>query len=227
MAQPQITSVQRARVLVCFAVREERNRFTAPALDQQKISVVTTGMGARNAARALAPLLEDDGPALVLTCGFAGALRPELAVGTVVFSEDAGAGVGEHLVKLGAIPATFHCAARVATTAAEKRLLRASSQADAVEMESGVIRRLCQERGIPSATVRAISDSADEDLPLNFNTVMNADDQIDFPKLIWRLVLSPSKLPGLLRLRQQTNRAALALGTTLRQLLGRERLLSR
>ena len=54
------------------------------------------------------------------------------------------------LEKLGALPARFYCHRRVAITAAEKRALWQQSGADAVEMESSVIRTICREFRIPA-----------------------------------------------------------------------------
>ncbi|NDA69060.1 MAG: hypothetical protein EBY09_20920, partial [Verrucomicrobia bacterium] len=101
---------------------------------------------------------------MVLTCGFAGGLSAGLAAEQVIFDADERFPLREALIGAGAAPARFHCADRVAVTAREKATLREQTGAEAVEMESGVIRRLCEERGIPSATVRVISDAADESL---------------------------------------------------------------
>src|SRR5262249_927850 len=149
--------------LVCFAVKAEA-RFFKPAPQWRTPARVTiTGIGKKNAARAVQRVVEQVPPALVLTCGFAGGLNPDWPRGTIVFSVDDGLNLTSILLQLGAKPGRFHCSARVALTAEEKQQLREATSADAVDMESEVIRQLCRERGIPSATIRAISDAADED----------------------------------------------------------------
>src|SRR5262249_31154940 len=115
----------------------------------------------------------------------------------------------------------FHCAERVATTAAEKQNLRTATGADAVEMESEVIRILCRKQEIPSATIRVISDALQEDLPLDFNALMTAQQKLCYSKLAWALAKSPGKIRGLLHLHRQTDRAARSLAQVLGQILAR------
>jgi nucleoside phosphorylase len=122
---------------------------------------------------------------------------------------------------VGARPATFLCAARVATTRAEKDQLRRQSGADAVEMESGVIQQLCRDRSIPCATVRVISDSAQEDLPLDFNDMISAEGTLRFGALLGSILRRPAAIPGLLRLQRRTAKAAKVLGSCLEELLRR------
>lgn len=203
-------------VLVCFALEEEAAPFRALTRHRADVRTLVTGIGRQNAERALRAALAESRPAAVLSCGYAGALHPDLKPGTVVFSADASSpGWRTVLLTAGAREVRFHCSDRVAATAGEKRTLRQETGADAVEMESEVIRSLCHERGIPSATVRVISDAADTDLPLDFNLLMTADQRVDQAKLIGAIFKSPARVPALLRLRRQCRSAAARLAHAL------------
>jgi adenosylhomocysteine nucleosidase len=196
------------RVLVCFALREEARAFQKLAGERGNLEVILVGIGKRNAERALRAALAKERPELVLTCGYAGGLRPELMTGTVVFAADPETGLERALLTAGAEPASFHCADRVASTAEEKRALWEATGADAVEMESEIIRAVCQEQNIPSATVRVIQDTAEEDLPLDFNQLMTSEQKVSYGKLALALAKSPGTVGALLRLQKQSQAAA-------------------
>lgn len=207
-----------ALTLVCFALKEEATPFRRLVTGRTDVSVLITGIGRGNSERALRSFFQSHAPARVLTCGFAGGLDPKLLTGDVVFSTN-DAELARALAKSGAHPATFACVDRIATTAFEKQMLRADTQADAVEMESDMIHALSAERGIPCATVRVISDPAGEDLPLDFNQLANPDQSLNFGKMAFALAKSPGKIPALLRLQKQTSFAARQLATKLLQAL--------
>lgn len=209
---------ERVALLICFAVREEA-AFAWELKAKGERELLITGMGRRNASTRFAETLRRVNPDRVLTCGFAGALNPEFKIGDVLFDEDYDAGISKELLSAGAIPAKFYCSVRVAVTAAEKAELWRTTGADAVEMESSVIRSLCRERGIPSATVRVISDAAHEDLPLDFNALMTSEQKISIPKLMGKLVTSPRSIPRLMELQRNTRLAAKNLADVLNGLL--------
>ena len=85
-------------------------------------------------------------------------------------------------------------------------------------MESGIIRAICKERGIPSATVRVISDAADEDLPLDFNRLMDADARFRYDRLAVALLKSPGRIRALIQMGFRTRRAARELASVLSSL---------
>jgi adenosylhomocysteine nucleosidase len=125
----------------------------------------------------------------------------------------------EQLIAAGAKPAKIHCADRIATTVAEKQALRAATGADAVEMESGAIAAVCAKKNIPCVTVRVISDTANEALPLDFNALAKADKSIDFGKLAWAIAKSPGKIGALMQLQKKTKFAAQQLADTLAKII--------
>ena len=207
-------------VLVCFALEEEAAPFRKLASAKTGVSILLTGMGRKNAGRAARDFLQQHSPELVLTCGFAGGLNPQLATGDVVFTTD-DTSLQEKLGQAGARPAAFHCASRVAVTVAEKAELRRATSADAVEMESEAIEALCRAGGIPCATVRVVSDTASEDLPLDFNQFSKPDSSLHFGKLALALAKSPGRIPALLRLQKNCRFAATRLADVLVRVIER------
>ncbi len=71
-----------------FAVKEESHPFQELTGSRSDLRVLLTGIGQRNAEKTIRKALAGSPPNLVLTCGFAGGLNPELAAGAVIFSAD-------------------------------------------------------------------------------------------------------------------------------------------
>jgi adenosylhomocysteine nucleosidase len=237
-------------LLICFALKEEAAPFRKIAAGkatpaQADISILLTGIGRQNAEKSVREFLLINSSELVLACGFAGGLNPDLKLGDVVFEifpissrgDEAQTEIGnrqsaignqsepphvvsyEKLVAAGAKPAKIFCADRIATTVADKKKLRAETGADAVEMESAAIHAVCREHGIPCATVRVISDTASEDLPLDFNTLAKPDKNLDFGKLFLAIAKSPGKIGALMELQKKTSFAAKRLADVLIEIL--------
>ena len=205
-----------AKILVLFAVRDEAKHFQPPGAN---CATVISGIGQANAERALLKSIGGESPQLVLTCGYAGGLNPQFKRGDVLFEADAQCEIANGLAKLGATPGKFHCADWIITTIAEKTALWKLTGADAVEMESGVIRALCRERNIPAATLRIISDDAGQDLPMDFNKISGADGNVSYLKLTGALLKSPALVPKLMRFQRALDECSRKLGGTLRELL--------
>ena len=204
--------------LICFALKEEAAPFRKIAAGKTGITILPTGIGRQNAEKSLREFLATHSPKLVLTCGFAGGLNPELKLGDVIF-ETSDETLRTKLLGAGAKPLKIFCADRIATTIAEKRKLREQTGADAVEMESAAIHAVCAERGIPCATVRVISDTANEDLPLDFNALAKPDMRLDYGKLFLAIARSPGKIGTLMELQRKTKFAAEQLAAVLARII--------
>ena len=207
--------------LVCFALKEEAGTFQRLTADRENVSVLITGIGRKNSERTLIERLNHHTPRFVLTCGFAGGIDPVLEAGDVLWATDDPA-LRDKLQAAGAKRVKFFCATRIAITRQEKHALRRTTGADAVEMESEAIQALCRARGIPCATVRAVSDAASEDLPLDFNQLSKPDLSLDYLKLLGAIAKSPKKIPGLLRLQRNSRLAAQQLAQVLTTVIGRD-----
>lgn len=214
---------QEPGTLVCFALDREAAPFRKMAGDLPGVSILVTGPGAKNAEASLRRFLAAHPPRLVFSCGFAGGLNSDLKAGDVLFEPGhppSATRLSEgRLRAAGARPARFFCADRVATTVADKKKLRDQTGADAVEMESAAIHAVCAERGIPCATVRVISDAADEALPLDFNRLAKPDLGIDWGKLAWAVAQRPGTIPALMELRRKTRFAAAQLAAVLAKII--------
>ncbi len=188
------------------------------------IDVALTGVGRRQAALAVSRVLEAQRESLkfCISSGVAGALRPEYEIGQVLAAASVSVGLGpspadsllegsapllSFASELGATPVgCFFTAEHVIVRAEEKR--RLGRQADAVDMESFEILRKCAEYGIPAAAIRAVSDTVDEELPLDMNQILDDRGQLSVPRVVGQVVLHPGSLPGLVNLGQRSRRAA-------------------
>lgn len=188
-------------ILVTFAVPQESRAFIArlhhaamlgPALvgnlGREEVAVVHTGMGAAAARAAVDRALAELRPAFVIGSGFAGALDPALAVGTLVTC-----GVAR-LVSVSAPLDTPEAKAR----------LRATTGADAVDMETAAISAACTAAHTPLLVLRVISDAADEALPLPSGIAYDTAQQRIRPLAILRhLQQHPEAIAPLVRFVQR------------------------
>ena len=170
--------------------------------------VVVSGMGQARALAAANAAMESTEAEWVLTCGFAGALDPGLQVGDVLHDADPWFPLGLASRDTGSRPARFACSPRVAVTRHDKARLRDESHADAVEMESGVIRDLCLARATPSATLRVVSDAAGEDLPFDFNALLTPSHDIHAGRMAWAIARAPWKVASLMGFQRRVSFAA-------------------
>lgn len=192
------------------------------------VTVALTGVGARQAALTASQIMrsEFEGFDCCISGGLAGGLRSNYRIGEVlaarsVFSEAVPADGTSRLLPCSAalvsftaecgatVVEKFYSADHVISTAREKQAI--SAKADAVEMESFEILRVAQEAGVPAVAIRAISDTLDEDLPLDMSQILTDQGQVSIPRVLGQVARKPQSLPGLIRLGKNSRAAAQSL----------------
>jgi adenosylhomocysteine nucleosidase len=155
---------------------------------------------------------------LAISSGLSGALKEGLKPGDLIAPQkartlrnDANADSDpmfrERAIQQGALPVeTLITVNRIVPTAEEKA--RLAFFGEAVDMESAMIMSSFVAAGVPVLTIRAISDSADEDLPIDFDRCLTSQGAIRPMSLVNAIVRRPGTLPNLVRFGRQSNQAA-------------------
>lgn len=173
----------------------------AGRLGRHEVVVVHSGMGMASTTGRLATFLETHVPAAWIASGFGGGLAAELRVGEIVIAENfSDSEFLEVLPSLGARTGALITTRDVIETAAQKGDLARHTGAMVVDMETAAIYRLCKARGIPMLAVRAISDSAGQDLPVPAAVWFDTERQRPRPvPLLAHLVSHPGRIAPFIR----------------------------
>lgn len=199
--------------------RREFDLFRANIKGSQ-ITVLLTGMGAENARNAMRSVSWEDHD-VVISTGLAGALDSGLKTAEIVVARatrvvggkssiDSDYALREFAVAVGARPVhVFLTSETVVATAAEKEELGPSGSV--VEMESSYVLESAAKHQVPAIAVRAISDEADEDLPIDFERIADSRGHLKVGGLLKELAMHPHKLAPLVRFGQQSRASSVAL----------------
>ncbi|HMD43360.1 MAG TPA: hypothetical protein VKH45_09815 [Candidatus Acidoferrum sp.] len=189
-------------------------------LGEKEVQVFLTGMGTKTCQQSLAryDFGSAEKPDLIISAGLAGALTEQLKPGDTIVPErvrtldnDADAQVDELLREKAVLAGgmrleTLITAMRIVQTVVEKKRLSCFGQA--VDMESAYIMTKSVQAKIPCVTIRTISDSFDEDLPIDFDRCFTPEGAVKPMNLLHAIVERPSGLPKLIRFGKQSNQAA-------------------
>ncbi len=185
---------------------------------------LTTGVGTRNAQRAMLRTMEKMRPGGIIHVGFGGALSPMLALGDVLIADaiggDSDALVDARLVRIATglnldgisvragVVITHD---RILTTGEEKRAVSSVLPEGALgcaDMESAIVATVCAQYGVPYLGIRCISDTFDEDLPIDLNACRDRDGNIEIGRILWSIARHPSTVAGVMELRRRANACA-------------------
>jgi len=192
-----------------------------------QITVLVTGIGTEASAQAMGLMMkmadENQHFDICISSGLAGALQETLMPGDIIAPQviiaenrhadlksdqlSVDADLRRKAIEGGAVAADcLFTTDQVMVKAGAKRAC--SSRAQSVDMESFEIVKEAQAWGARGVVVRAISDSAEEDLPINFNVTLSNRHEVSAAKVAWELAKNPLALPALLRFARQSRKAA-------------------
>ncbi len=199
-------------------------QFRGGFYDGIRIAVVESGMGFARARRATQALVDGHAPRWLLSCGFAGALRPDIPIGSIVVADSI---VDQHEQNLQidlhmpADPARGLFVGRLLTadelvrTVALKKQLAEQYAALAVDLESLAVAQVARENKTRFLAVRVISDDLSADLPPEILSVVGATGSVRFGAAIGALWKRPSAAKDMWHMREQAQSAATRLATFL------------
>jgi nucleoside phosphorylase len=205
-----------------FKIKEGTEAYLARI---SKIEVIAglTGIGPEAAFHRTCEFTWTEIYDLCITTGFVGALRPEDQVADILAAREIVADLNDgkqfgrkvestqRLLKIAAssgakIVDRFYSSPSIIRTAREKAALR--DVADAVEMESFEVMSEAFAWMGEGIAVRSVSDTADEDMPLDFDEIVTSNGELSATRLAGEIVRNPLAIPGLIRLGKRSGEAA-------------------
>lgn len=183
-------NLRRSMILVTFALPQESRDFRRRLANPQcvpsagrtlilgkiadtELAILHTGVGGASASAAIKTALATLSPRIVISSGFAGGLQGKLRLGDLILATNVShaellaqsrAASGRFRTFYGGLISSPHAVESVE----EKAALACSSGAVAVDMETASLAAACAAAGVPFLSARAISDTAQQALPIPF-----------------------------------------------------------
>lgn len=198
--------------------------FRGGRYDGIRIAVVESGMGFARARRATTALIEAHTPKWVLSCGFSGALLPEMKIGHIAVADSICDQHGQEQKQTAPFPSDPNrglfvgrllTADEMIRTVAEKKALAEQHDAIAVDMESLAVAQVAREQNRQFLAVRAISDDMSADLPPEILSIIGATGAVRIGAALGSLVKRPGSFKDMMHLRENAHNAARSLATFL------------
>jgi adenosylhomocysteine nucleosidase len=180
--------------------------------------LVGIGGGQPAGARRAAETLADQGATALISFGLAGGLDPALMPGALLVPASVlfeGRRFHAHPRTMNALSGlrvrTLLAGEAIVATAADKARLWQETGAAAVDLESGVVAEVAEERGLPFAMLRAVCDSGTRDLPRAAIEALDARGRVAPMKMAGILARHPQEIIALIGLGRDAARARKAL----------------
>jgi adenosylhomocysteine nucleosidase len=185
------------------------NNLLSGKIDDHEVTILHTGVGARNCNARLEILLHKTRPSLVISSGFAGAVVEELVVGDLVlaqnFSDPALLADAQGILRdREPRVVKLFTSTSIVDSVAERNEIARSADAAAVDMETGAIADVCKIHGVPLLSLRVISDTVSQPFPAPPCVLFDIERQrTNFGGLLAYLLRDPGSIWRLFRFGRQ------------------------
>ena len=199
-----------------------------------EVFLVRSGIGMVRAEASLSAVCQQFSPALIISIGFAGGLDARLKSGDLLIAEKVIALSGdssrnfakaqstaEETLALDLVDRALRLAGPMAACAyrgvlltvdapilgpEQKRAAGKLYSAQAVDMETFALARFARENGTPFLSVRAVSDTVDQEL-MDLSGLVGEGGEVSKLKAGWHVVTHPGSMKGMLALGQVAKKA--------------------
>ena len=178
-------------------------------IDNREVAIFHTGVGRESAQRTIDQFLGAQTPQLLISSGFAGAVRDDLDVGDLILAENFSdrqflSRATEILASRQPRVVKLFTSTTMVESSEQRNEIARDHGGDAVDMETEAIAQVCRRRGIPMLSLRAISDSPHQPFPAPANVLFDVGQQRTDPqKLLAHLLKHPIAIRRLLRFARQ------------------------
>jgi hypothetical protein len=204
------------KILVTCAVQSEIGAGLGAPDFSSDILIVRTGIGMRRPQDELRKALA--GPMdICISSGLAGSLKERYPIGSIVVARGIKSDSKETTVSCDGtlVDAAVRCGATlvdffftstgIANSEAERSHLAGS--AEAVDMESFHILTEAQRSAVPAVAIRAISDTPERRLPIDFSRTVTTCGDVAWPRMIGEVIKNPVMIPAFVRFGLDTSAA--------------------
>ncbi len=191
--------------------------FRGGHYDNIRIAFVESGLGYARARNATLSLIEAHTPNWIISCGFSGALLPEMKIGDIVVANGIVDMHGQSIL----LPvnmstegkSTLHVGKILTSdemirTVTEKQQLAEKHSVIAVDMESLAVAQVCQEQKKNFMVIRVISDDLSQDLPPEILTILSSTGGMRLGAALGSIWKRPSSIKEMWKLRENATFAA-------------------
>jgi adenosylhomocysteine nucleosidase len=208
-------------IAVTFALRAESTQLAAQLhekkINDRRIVIWHTGVGQKHSLARMNEHLKSEHPDYLISSGFAGGVHQDLQAGDLVLADNFSdhellAKAEQILTGYGPKAVKLFTSATIINSIADRNEIARANNAAAVDMETSVIADACATHGVRMLSLRVITDSLQDPLPVPPAVLFNIDrQQTDLATLFRYLLRHPGATRRLLNFSKQIARARMVL----------------